>query len=232
MTYPPPLPPRLGARELEQLAGDNRHKDPGPYEPEPVGRPTTAMPDDPPTNRAGMAQVVHSLAAADKWLVDEEHWPPLAAAVVGMGGHWQAAVEVATTATTDEAAINAALARLAQQTMGDMGDLPPIPIMDVGVGLLARGARLGVFHPEYFESDVAGKLNQWWWEYSDVDELDGDGFTAVWSAMHLLEIEEFQPIYGALIALVAEADRLLPPYAVNAPFCTAFVLASFWEPPR
>lgn len=68
----------------------------------PVRQPTTATPDELPTYRAGMAQVVHSPASDERGtLMDPSDWPPVAQAVVAMGGRWPAAVRLAGTEATD-----------------------------------------------------------------------------------------------------------------------------------
>jgi hypothetical protein len=160
---------------------------------------------------------------------------------VAMGGRWPAARELAGTATTDRPALRAAVERLAEQSAAELSaeGLQRIPFWDVGVGLLCRGARLGIFGSAWPSGKVLGKLDLWWWDIRDEELLKGAGYTeaeidspgiyAIWAAMKLRELQEFGPEPGAELALVAEGERLIPPYSVNASFCTAFVLAVFGE---
>lgn len=217
----PPL--QLDLTGLWESVGASGKVDPGPYEPEPAGRPTVAAPSQPPSNSLGLAQVIQALAAAEgEWAgVDADRWPRLARALVAIGGNWPAAAELAAAEPQDEAGITTAVARLAQQTEIELGHRPRLDFWDAAVGLIARAWRLRV--SGFGEDDAIALLNALWWEVHHDDMLEGPGIVAVWTAMKIYELQEFEPMGDEMVALLSRAERLVPPYSVNAPFCTAFV---------
>lgn len=224
MAIAPGQPPRLDFVGLRESIDASGRADSGPYEPEPAGRPTVAQPSRLPSNSLGLSQVVRALAAADgDWTIDADEWPRLAEALIAIGGSWPAAAEIAAAEAQDEAGIAAAVARLAQQTEAELGRLPRLSFGDTAVGLIARAWRLGVF--ELGEHDAFALLNMLWWEVHHDDALEGPGIVAIWTAMTIHELQEFEPLADEVVALLSGAEQLVPPYSVNAPFCAAFVEA-------
>lgn len=217
-------PPQLGLDGLRESIDACGKADSGPYEPEPAGRPTVAEPSQLPSNSLGLSQVIQALAAADgDWSVDADKWPRLAEALVDIGGRWPAAVEIAAADGQDDACITAAVTRLAQQTEVELGHLPRLHFWDTAVGLIARAWRLGVF--DFGEDDAIALLNVLWWEVHRDETLEGPGIVAIWTAMKIYELQEFDPMAEEAVALLSKAEQLVPPHSVNAPFCAAFVEA-------
>jgi hypothetical protein len=217
-------PPQLDLVGLQESIAACGKADSGPYEPGSAGRPTVAEPSQLPSNSLGLSQVIQALAAADgDWTVDADRWPRLAVALVAIGGSWPAAAQIAAAEAQDEAGITAAVARLAKQTEVELGRLPRLHFWDTAVGLIARAWRLGVFG--FGEDDAIALLNALWWEVHHDDALEGPGIVAIWTAMKIYELQEFDPMADEVVALISRAEQLVPPCSVNAPFCAAFVEA-------
>ncbi|MFG2005162.1 hypothetical protein ACGFNU_39055 [Spirillospora sp. NPDC048911] len=195
--------------------------DPGPYEPEPGGQPTVAAPEVPPTNRIGLAQIVHALAADGDRVWEPQDWLGLAAPLLACGAGWPAVADLA--AVPGDSAIVAAVARLERQVAVDLGDEDRLPFWDVVAGLIARAWRLGVGGSVW---DAVTQLGAHWWDLrGDPQGRHPSGVVAFNCASWLYELAAFQDIDPHMTVLLCETERLLPPYSVTASFCAAAVSA-------
>jgi hypothetical protein len=172
----------------------------------------------------GLVQIAHALAAAEPlWALSPEDWPPLARALVAAGGTWPAAKDLGELGPDDLEAISDAVTRLAAQAASDLDGRPPLPYWDAVVGLTARAWRLGVLDSP---DEVVTHLSGHWWDIREVPALRGRGVTLIGEALGVYESAALYDTDEQSRKLAAEADALLAPEAVPAPFCEAFLWAT------
>lgn len=239
--------PALDVESIQELArARGATPDPGPHEPEPGGQPPVVSPEALPTNRKGLAQIVHALAVGGYTVWDPQEWPALATALLICGADWPAIADLAALAdardpqdaqgepdaadTSDDRAIVAAVARLEQQVTVNLGDEDRLPFWDVAAGLIARAWRFGVGGSV---SDAVTLLGNHWLDLrADLPRTpEGSypsGVVACNCAWWLAELAAFQDTEPDMTVLLCETERLLPPYSVTASFCTAAVHALRW----
>lgn len=208
---------RLTCDALDQAVTAGEY-DLSPYEPSPAGLPTVASPGAAPTDRVGFTQIVQAIAAHQDLIILADEWPDIARAILDGGGDWPALAELIAIAPDDHDGATATGRRLQQQTEAELGDHPRLPFLDVIVGVIARGERL---------NDTVSAIGTYKLIRSDLlywDGIDGRGADVIDSAEVLTELaaviepEDYQYFqYNDLqqILLIAEAERLIPPYSVN-----------------
>ncbi|MFG1977346.1 hypothetical protein ACGFJC_49140 [Nonomuraea fuscirosea] len=232
MTDASPSRPALDVESIQKLArARGAVPDSGPYEPEPGGQPTVVSPEALPTDRKGLAQVVHALAVGGHTVWDPEEWPGLATALLTCGGGWPAVAELAELADPpDEGAIVAAVARLERQVAVGLGDEDRLPFWDVAAGLIARAWRFGVGGSV---SDAVTLLGNRWTDLRAKPPRTPEGrypsgVVACNCAWWFAELAAFQDTGPDMIVLLSETERLLPPHSITASFCAAAVHALRW----
>ncbi|GAA1036958.1 hypothetical protein GCM10009557_49040 [Virgisporangium ochraceum] len=168
-----------------------------------------------------LARIAHALAAEQTWALSPEDWPPLARELVALGV--PAATELAALPPDEHEAILDAVSRLASQAEADLGGRPPLPFWDAVVGLTARAWRLGVLPSA---DEVAARLAGHWWDLREGPARHSEGASLVGAAMGLHETGYYRGTGDEALTLASDADTLLPPDAVPASFCTAFLWAT------
>ncbi|MFE4456574.1 hypothetical protein ACFROC_04375 [Nocardia tengchongensis] len=169
-------------------------------------------------SRIGLAQVVHALATSPlDYCPDLAEWIDIAKPVVAPGGDWPAAVEMAAMSTIWRPALAEAVHCLAEQIAQDIGEFPQLDFWSTACGIIARSYTLGVLDNEFA---VADRMDLVWMDLRRgtapprTEELLFEGM-----AIHELVSYPGLGITERAIALVAEADRLIPPDVVDRAFC-------------
>ncbi|GAB3211547.1 hypothetical protein GCM10027262_41330 [Nocardia tengchongensis] len=173
-----------------------------------------------PSAPPATARVIHGLSAVieDDVLVSR-YWPSIARLVLDRGITYPAAVELARMEGEADAAIDSKVAELSQQLGRLLGDSPRLDPWDAVAGVYGRAWRMGLIDP----TSAVWRMNSLWSQIRDLDESESDGLQIIWDGMQIKEQDD-----GSLSSewidrcgdeLLARADELIPPGAIDRPLC-------------
>ncbi|QLY31179.1 hypothetical protein [Nocardia huaxiensis] len=174
--------------------------------------------------KAGLAQVVHALTDPRFGVCfDNVEWMELAKPVVALGGDWPAALALAAMTSIRRPSVDQAVRHLRVQSGQDMGALPAPGFWDAVCGLVGRSWRLGIL--DEFTATV--RLDRVWWHIRDHEPQDR-AEELIWEGMACFELDHFvdMDMTNRALALLVEADQLIPDNAVDTAFCET-VLETF-----
>ncbi|MFB7719396.1 hypothetical protein [Nocardia sp. NPDC056100] len=106
---------------------------------------------------------------------------------------------------------------LAEQTARDIGEFPHLDFWSTACGIIARSYTLGVLDSEF---EVADRMDLVWMDLRR-DTAPARTRELLFEGMAIHELAGYSGlgITERAIALVAEADRLIPPGVVDRAFC-------------
>lgn len=175
-----------------------------------------------PVTRLGMTQVVHSLSTSGEFdLPDHEDWPAIARLLLGLGCDWPAVTDLAAMTTISRPAIVEGVTRLAEHTGQELGDLPTLKFWDTVCGLIARSWRLGSVDEVW----AIYRMDGLWWRIRALDRSSSQGLQIIGQGVVIKDSHDFYDISREAVALLIEADRLIPADTVDALLCAAVLEA-------